>query len=910
MTDTVHPEDSGRAASLFRINRGQILGMLPRGHAERGYHIYQDRRVMKIVWAGEYIEATLVQPECTVKIPAPRPEFPLEALCSRCGGPDACHHAAAALMQWLDIRPTMHRLGPGSAWRAKSRHPFIAPTRTASERVDLSHLTGHDLRSALELQLSLQSSGTAVARLAGNTVEIRITLPSGDTRVVFFSAPVLPAALPLLKTLGRIKLEGELEGLELSEARLRPVLAARWTKSGIELEPAYQLADGTVLPGSKLEGRIHGRWARIGNLLCRVLDPATPLVPFHRKGRQLLTGEEALRFLNLDHPQLTQHGWYIPHGQLAEFRSPELPKPVSLEAETTPNGTVRIRVNFKAAKKKISWTDGLSIADEGFSRIGGVIVRAPDLHPITRTGFRFPKRRIDKGLLGNRLSLIRLIAESGLPVVSGDEDLIQLADVLRGKAPGEIPDPPGLRSVLRPYQRDGVAWLWSRYLARVGALLADDMGLGKTHQIMGLLCLVLEQKPKANVLVVCPRGVLEHWHTLLSRYVPHIPVVVYHGPSRSLDGLSRGGQLVLTTYDLLLRTTDQLCTRSWEVAAFDEAQRIKNPRTKAARAARKVEAEFSVALTGTPLENRLLELWSVVDLILPGYLGSEREFRASHRNPTHHQLHRLRQRLSVLTLRRVKDQVLSDLPDKVEDLRYCRLVKEQREAYRSIHAQRAPEIVQQLKDPSSDVPYMHIFALLTKLKQVCDHPALVTKSRNTAQRSGKLEVFEQILEEALEGDHQVVVFSQYVKMIEVLSGYLDRRDIAHLILTGATRDRDRIIRRFNSEQHERVLLASLLAGGVGIDLTGASVVIHYDRWWNPAKENQATDRVHRLGQRRFVQVFKLVTRDTIEERIDALIQSKTRLIEEVVAPTEEFVKGLSRNELAELLDLDDLDGRS
>jgi SNF2 family DNA or RNA helicase len=444
----------------------------------------------------------------------------------------------------------------------------------------------------------------------------------------------------------------------------------------------------------------------------------------------------------------------------------------------------------------------------------------------------------------------------------------------------------------------------------VGALLADDMGLGKTHQIMGLLCLVRDAKPKSNVLVVCPRGVLEHWHTLLSEFVPDIPVVVYHGPSRSLEGLDRGGQVVLTTYDLLLRTTDQLCTRNWEVAAFDEAQRIKNPRTKAARAARKVEAHFSVALTGTPLENRLLELWSVVDLILPGYLGSERDFRSSHRNPTHHQLHRLRQRLSVLTLRRVKDQVLSDLPEKVEDLRYCRLVQEQRDVYRSIHSQKAPEIVQQLKDPSSDVPYMHIFALLTKLKQVCDHPALVTNGRGAVNRSGKLEVFEQILDEALEGDHQVVVFSQYVKMIKVLAKYLDKRDIAHLVLTGATRDRDRIIRRFNSEQHERVLLASLLAGGVGIDLTGASVVIHYDRWWNPAKENQATDRVHRLGQKRFVQVFKLVTRDTIEERIDALIQSKTRLIEEVVAPTEEFVRGLSRDELAQLLDINFGDSES
>jgi SNF2 family DNA or RNA helicase len=380
--------------------------------------------------------------------------------------------------------------------------------------------------------------------------------------------------------------------------------------------------------------------------------------------------------------------------------------------------------------------------------------------------------------------------------------------------------------------------------------------------------------------------------------------VVYHGPLRSLEGLPQGGAIVLTTYDLLLRTTDDLGGHQWEVAVFDEAQRIKNPRTKAARAARKVPADFRVALTGTPLENRLLELWSVVDLILPGYLGSEREFRSDYRNPTHHQLHRLRERLSVLTLRRVKDQVLKDLPDKVEDLRYCTMASDQEALYRGIHRQQAPELATLLRDSETEIPYMHIFALLTRLKQICDHPSLVQGTSASPSLSGKHEVFDQILDEALGGDHQVVVFSQYVKMIKLLSRSLERRGVSHLVLTGSTRDRSKVIRRFNSEQHERVLLASLLAGGVGIDLTGASVVIHYDRWWNPAKENQATDRVHRLGQRRFVQVFKLITRHTIEERIDALIRSKVRLMEEVVTPTEEFVRGLDRRELIELLDLD------
>jgi superfamily II DNA or RNA helicase len=881
-----------------------VLGKLPRGIAERGYHLYQDRRVAKITWTGEDLESELTSPASTVRISdVGKSTFP-SCACSVCGERDLpCFHATATLLQWLDIRATMQRLGPGAMWRANSRHPFISPGRSAAERVDLSHLTGTDLRSALELQLSLQKTGTAIARLEGNDVEIRIALPSGDTRLVFFTASNLPGALPMIRSLPTIRLEGDLSDLELSEARLRPVLTSTWDEQGIILEPGYRLGSGQVFTGSDLNGRIHGRWARIGSHLCRLLDPATPLVPFHRQGGRVLKGKEALRFLNLDHPQLRQHSWYLPQGQLATFRQPQLPTPKAFEAEYTPNGKVRVRPRYEAADTQISWAEALVLIESGFTRIGETIVRAPETEFLQELGFRMPKRRRDLGMLGSRVAFIRLVAETGLPVEGPDEELRELAAVLQGSASQEILNPPGLRSKLRPYQAAGVAWLWSRYLVGVGALLADDMGLGKTHQVMGMLCLLADRDPGAQTLVVCPRGVLEHWHTLLEQFAPGLPVRLFHGPSRSLEGFKSGG-IVLTTYDILFRSTEDLIERDWAVVVFDEAQRIKNPRTKAARAARKIPTKFRVALTGTPLENRLLELWSVVDLILPGYLGSEREFRSIHRDPTHHQLHLLRQRLGVLTLRRVKDQVLDDLPEKVEDIRYCRLLPEQRTVYRSIHRKRSKEIVELLRDEEAEIPYMHIFALLTKLKQVCDHPALVEGSEGGTAGSAKTEIFDEILDEALDGGLQVVVFSQYVKMIELMSSHLDRRKTKHLVLTGESRDRGRIVRRFNSEQHERVLLASLLAGGVGIDLTGASVVLHYDRWWNPAKENQATDRVHRIGQKRFVQVFKLITRNTIEERIDELIRSKVDLIERVVAPTKDLISNLGRKELIDILDLE------
>ena len=886
---------------LFRLQRGDILGLLPKGQAERGYHLYQDRRVVRITWTGDDLEAELSSPPCTVRVTGVPIEPGLDSVCTQCRNDDGlCAHALAALMQWLDIRPTMRRLGRGTMWRGNSRHPFLAPARGAAERVDLSHLTGGDLRSALELQLSLQRSGTATARLVGNAVEIQLTLPSGDRRVVSFSATVLPSVLPLLRSLPGVDLDGDLEGLELSQARLHPVLQARWEGDAIILEPGYRLSDGTVVPGEKLDGRIHGRWAQIGNLLCRVLDPATPLVPFFRRGRMALEGQEALRFLNLDHPQLGRHPWYLPDPQLASYRQPRIPKPRSFEAEYTPNGRIRLRVRYAVEDTILEWRDAVGLIDDGYLRVGDMVVRAPDLAAFERLGFKMPRRAHDQGLLGDRLAFIRVLAESGLEVVGGDDELVELGRVLSGAAVAPVEDPPGLRSRLRPYQRDGVGWLWRRYVARIGALLADDMGLGKTHQVMGLLCMVRDRRPDARCLVVCPRGVLDHWHTLLATFAPGLRVHRFHGPSRELGAALAGGVVVLTTYDIIFRSLDELSAHTWEVAVFDEAQRIKNPRTKAARAARRLPAAFRVALSGTPLENRLLELWSVIDLILPGYLGSERDFRLTYRNPSHAQLHRLRQRLSVLTLRRIKEQVLSDLPDKVEDLRYCHLSSEQEALYRRVSTVEGGPIAARLADPDSEIPYLHIFALLTRLKQICDHPALVDGG-HPADPSGKLEVFDQILEEALDGDHRVVVFSQYVSMISLLSKTLERRGIGHLVLTGETRDRDRVVRRFNSEQHERVLLASLLAGGVGIDLTAASVVIHYDRWWNPARENQATDRVHRIGQKRFVQVFKLITRSTIEERIDRILHRKAALMDEVVAPTEEIVHRLDRSELAELL---------
>ncbi len=884
------------------IGRGALLGMLRRSEAEAAWDLHRHHAVQEIAWLGTTLQASFSPMLLTVTIAdAPADEAPVFA-CSRCPEDrQPCRHVAAALLRWIEIRTTMRRKGPGTVWRRWSRQPFLSLDTGEGDRQDLSHLEPETLLSTLAFQLSLNRDRAAVATLEGDEVEIGMTLPSGERRVIAFHATALPPILPALQSLPGLELTGELEGLELSELRFRPGLLGDWKEDGIHLVPGYVLPSGDFVPLDGVRDRIWGRWIRAGHRLCRLSDPPTELVPFFESGTRVLRGKEALAFLTLDHPVLRQQAWYLPQGLLGRFNRPVTPTLSELLLDRDDRGRVRLRASWSVGSHRLGWDDFLRLRTTGFTRIGESIVRTPDLGWLEETGFRLPARGAGRGMTGDRLAALRVAAEATVPVRSEVLELARLLEAMLQPLPADPPQPPGLRSTLRPYQRLGTAWLLRLHALGLGGLLADDMGLGKTHQVMGMLTTLSEQDRNRRYLVVCPRGVLGHWENLLETYAPDLGLTVFHGTRRDGTGLDEHRGVVLTTYETALRSIGELSPLRWDVAVFDEAQKVKNPRTKAARAMRAIDAAFKVALTGTPVENHLLELWSVVDLVLPGYLGSERAFRLTHRTPSASRLEVLRKRVGLITLRRVKEQVLDDLPGKVETLTPCELVPHQAELYRTIAEQRLPEIVEALEGGNGEVPYMHIFALLTRLKQVCDHPALVTGGVPDPEASGKLQVLDELLDEALASGQRVVVFSQYVRMLELLEQHLERRQIPALTLTGQTRDRERVIRRFNSEQHEPVLLASLLAGGVGIDLTAASVVIHYDRWWNPAREDQATDRVHRIGQRRFVHVYKLLTRRTVEERIDRLIREKTALAGEVITSSEGLLRALDRRELAELL---------
>ncbi len=511
--------------------------------------------------------------------------------------------------------------------------------------------------------------------------------------------------------------------------------------------------------------------------------------------------------------------------------------------------------------------------------------------------------------------LLRLHAasEHPLPVdVQADDHAREVLDRLVQLHPALPYRPPrALASGLREYQVVGVDWL--RFLAEngLGGLLCDDMGLGKTHQAMALIASLMEQNGvDGPFLVVSPTTVLPHWRAKLRDHAPGLVAVVHHGPQRDLDANLAAGQILLTSYGILRNDAEALAQVPFAAVIFDEIQHLKNRGTLGYKAAAGLTAEVKLGLTGTPIENSLAELKALFDLVLPGYLGSDARFEARYGVPQdaevvpRERLDELRRQTSPFVLRRTKEAVLDELPEKIEDLRMCSLSGDQVTLYREAVEGRGAELAGQLRSGTGPVPYIHVFALLNLLKQVCDHPALALGELDRADdyASGKWDLFRELLEESLDSGQKVVVFTQYLGMVELIERHLRTLGVEHSTLTGSSRNRGDLVDRFNDDPDCRVFVGSLKAGGTGIDLVGGSVVIHYDRWWNAAREDQATDRVHRMGQHRAVQVFKLVTEGTLEEKIHAIIERKRRLAESVVQEDDpRLAKLFTREELLDLL---------
>ncbi len=447
-------------------------------------------------------------------------------------------------------------------------------------------------------------------------------------------------------------------------------------------------------------------------------------------------------------------------------------------------------------------------------------------------------------------------------------------------------EPKGFRAALRDYQQQGLGWLQFLRETGFGGILADDMGLGKTVQTLAHL-LTEHQAGRLDrpALVVAPTSLMYNWRAEAKRFAPALKVLTLHGPER------RGqfqwipdSDLVLTTYPLLSRDINWLEKHRWHIIILDEAQAIKNPRTRAARAVRRLDTRHRLCLTGTPMENHLGELWSQFDFLMPGLLGSEAVFKGQFRQPIESQGNEerrdvLTRRIRPFFLRRSKSEVAPELPPKTEMIRSVPLTRSQDRLYQAMREEMQERIRLALQSQGPDRGRIVILDALLRLRQICCDPRLIDEGQDAAARdSAKLSLLMELLPEMVVEGRRILLFSQFVRMLNLIEVELVRRKIDFVKLTGQTRDRQKVIEAFQ-QGRVPVFLISLRAGGVGLNLTEADTVIHYDPWWNPAVEDQATDRAHRIGQDRKVFVYRLLTEDTIEERVQRLQASKRELID-------------------------------
>ncbi|MBX5484012.1 MAG: SNF2 helicase associated domain-containing protein [Myxococcaceae bacterium] len=473
--------------------------------------------------------------------------------------------------------------------------------------------------------------------------------------------------------------------------------------------------------------------------------------------------------------------------------------------------------------------------------------------------------------------------------------------------------PAGLQATLRHYQEAGLSWLWFLHRHGLSGILADDMGLGKTVQALSLLLKVHQEEGHKPSLVVAPTSVLANWEREAQRFVPGLKTMIWHGQDRKekVEQL-KSMDVVLTSYALVRRDVAELSEVGFRYVILDEAQNIKNADSATAQACKALPSEQRLALTGTPLENRLSELWSIFDFLMPGFLGSASTFSERYEQPIQvvgdqAARERLRRRIQPFILRRLKTEVAKDLPPKTEAVAWCEMEPGQAALYREVLEESKKKVYEQIDKVGFKRSRVSILAALMRLRQVCCDPRLLKLPPGTLlPPSAKLGRFMELLDELIGEGHRALVFSQFVEMLELLKQAADEKGIRYLYLDGRTRDRMARVDEFNDPNGPPVFFISLKAGGTGLNLTAADYVIHFDPWWNPAVEDQATDRTHRIGQTKAVISYKLITRNTVEEKILQLQQRKRELAAGVLTSDDAVARTLTEQDVAELFEMPDL----
>jgi superfamily II DNA or RNA helicase len=645
----------------------------------------------------------------------------------------------------------------------------------------------------------------------------------------------------------------------------------------------------------------------------------------NRDGSLYLSGESAvLNFFVRDHPQLEKE-WEVTLEERLERKTGDLER-VQPHFQITPSGEqwFDLAVTYKTpggeplaaaeiqrllltGQRHIRLKNGkIALLDTGaVEELQEVLV---DCAPLQQEG-RYRLSNTQAGFLDATLR--------GQPgsIVEAPDAWTERAALQRGEIKLQPPPLGNLDATLRAYQKEGVGWLYFLRTNGFGGILADEMGLGKTLQVLALFR-ALQGRCARPSLVVCPTSLVFNWEAEIRKFTPELRALALHGPDRGpLFEQIPAHDLIVTSYALLRRDAEQYRGLEFDTVVLDEAQHIKNRQTQNAQAVKSIRAAHKLVLTGTPMENSALDLWSIFDFLMPGYLGAAQDFRERYEIPISRNRDavaqaRLARRLRPFMLRRAKREVARDLPDRIEQVSYCNLGEEQQAYYEQVLEAGRREIMDASKTGGLAKSRMLVLTTLLRLRQICcdvrllktGEPGETGETGKSAPASGKVELFHELIQETLDGGHRALVFSQFTSMLELLRQSLEAQEIPYCYLDGATKDRGTVVQKFQNDPAVPVFLISLKAGGTGLNLTGADTVIHFDPWWNPAVEAQATDRAHRIGQRNVVTSYKLITRGTVEEKILNLQARKRAVTQAVLDGEEEFANALSWDEIRELID--------
>ena len=510
--------------------------------------------------------------------------------------------------------------------------------------------------------------------------------------------------------------------------------------------------------------------------------------------------------------------------------------------------------------------------------------------------------------ISRSMYLDKILEKLDTNISKSDEYVKLVNQISNKKIEDKMEIPKNLNADLRNYQVLGFKWLKTLDNYKFGGILADDMGLGKTLQLLAVIQSYLEKEEKTKPsMVVCPSSLSLNWKNEINKFTPNIKTLVIHGSAeerkKQIEEIEKYN-LIITSYDLLKRDIEEYKKKnySFKYIIADEAQYIKNNSTQNAKAIKEIKSETRFALTGTPIENSLSELWSIFDFIMPGYLYSYKKFKELYEMPIIKEndeasIKKLKMLIEPFILRRTKKEVLTELPDKTITVLNNEMQDEQLKIYMSYLANAKKEVNEEIKENGFEKSQIKILALLMRLRQICCHPSLFIS--NYKGESSKLNQCIELLKDAIASGHKILLFSGYSSMLEIIEKELKKENIEYFKLTGSTKvgERIKLVDEFNNNENIKVFLISLKAGGTGLNLIGADVVIHYDPWWNLSAENQATDRTYRIGQKKNVQVYKLITKDSIEERIYELQEKKSNLAKVMLSTKATFVNKLTKDDI-------------